>query len=241
MNSKYELNKLPVLVGSLMAAFFIVSASFLPVAAATPTTTFSPSLTYWTARWGVPGLGQYHRTLTDDYTYGFMFNFKGDFAVSERSYSGISISVTNVDGNQVFGGFVDTDIATVGTIQSISITGTGTYVVRLWFDSDHNGEYGTWSSMGLRTGFEADTFGEIIVPSAHYINTYTPITLRYINGVPCSMVLPNCKFTLAQMQHGKVPGITNDVAIALAISVNNNFAGTTLTAQINSVSVTTST
>ena len=54
------------------------------------------------------------------------------------------------------------------------------------------------------------------------------------------MVMSNCKVTLNQMQHGKVPGITSGVEIALAISVNNNVMGTTQTAQINQIAVTTS-
>ena len=236
----------------MVACFFLV-AGLLPVAFATSVTTTTTTTTtatgvttlytiptWWLARWGPPGLGQFHRSLGEG-TYGFMWNWAGDSGASERDYSGISLSATNGNGNQVFAGFADYNIATVGSIQSISITGTGTYVARLWFDASGSGQYGVWSSEGLRTGFGSDTFGEVFVAgSPHNIDIYTPIILRYVNGVPCTMVMSNCKVTLNQMQHGKVPGITSGVEIALAISVNNNVMGTTQTAQINQIAVTTS-
>jgi hypothetical protein len=230
----------PAIVLSVIS--ILVVSSFLLVGVGRisyGSTSTTPVVSYWDARWGPLGGQEAHRAPYSG-QYGFNFNTPiscggGGYVVGEQLYSGTVILTMEDSGTcHITAGFTNYDAGTVGALDNISITGTGSYIVRLWFDNAGNGQYGTWTSEGLRTSFKGASFSTVEVSSPSLITLSTQVTFSYIDGKRC---MSSCVYTLGDVKAGKVDGITGSTVFAIWIGLTTYVSTGFQTVTISSVTV----
>lgn len=210
-----------------------------------------PTVTYFTARWGcgrpngtgLPGcgLGYEHRTTPSFGGSGFDQNIPGSFASSqqiEENGSVYDVLTNNNDQSGLELGFVQYNIGTISSINNITISGSGDYTVKLWFDVTGSG-YGVWNSSSQRVSMGNDTYAIDQANRNHgpkFIDSSTPLLLTFVDGDRCNnMNQGYCVFTLGQLQSAW-KGIGLDPEVAFLIVLDSTRTGT-ISFMINSVTL----
>jgi hypothetical protein len=119
----------------------------------------------------------------------------------------------------------------LGDLLSVNISSDGSPLsMNLWLDSGGDGKFFAFDSNGLYSGLNGDSYG------GHNGETHdltSPFYMLGGNGVGNT-------YTLAQLQSGSATGIDANTRVALWIGITNG-GGTSLTAHITSVTVTSAT
>jgi hypothetical protein len=238
---KCDMNRLGALVSCFVVALFLIGG-IASMQAFASSSSNAPNVTYFVARWGLctdcnrPGF--YHRTAPDG-SYGFNYYQAGNFAMYQQIEQNGSVYslLSNFNGQKGLKlGYVTYNIGTPNTINTISISGSGSYYVKIWFDSNGDGEYGTWSSEGLRTSMGSDSYGIVQGSSPQKISSNTQILMTIVDGMKCSKVMSNCMVTYGQIQQGQVKDLTASTEMALNIQLTETNTVGSVWMMINSVS-----
>ncbi|MGI0092219.1 MAG: hypothetical protein ACREBS_10975 [Nitrososphaerales archaeon] len=175
------------------------------------------------------------------YTQGTLVNAAGpnsppNYTVSESvgSDGAISISYSEPSGDYEDAGFLYF-IGTLGSISAITISSTNPVGVNLWFDSNGDGEFLSWTG-NCNTGIGPDAKG--LGNGLNSITTSTSFFVEETNQTNCGN---NYDFTLAQLQGGACSNINSNTEVALwmgigSFSSGHPASGSTTVKSINGIS-----
>jgi hypothetical protein len=171
---------------------------------------------------GVTGLTYYANNGTNFIRSSTPFDFQTtnyNFSQKDLSNGGILTTLTPRTTGIPYAdlGFGYT-FGTLGNVTSISINGSGTYSINVWFDMNTtddtagNGPFFSWSG-NVMTGVHGDTYG--LGPTITNNGTITPSDSVFL-------MLNGNTYTIAQLQSGAVGGIDNNTLVGFWFGVINH-------------------
>jgi hypothetical protein len=220
--------------GRLLIVAYIVPGLIL-AASATPASAAPAPVTYLNANFGPPNFSGFNF-----YRSSGTINFESPTASVLARARGFEVefsaSAAN-DPNETSSGFSSYDIGTVnagaGSLNVVTVTprtlllsGSASFAMNLWFDSNHDGEYFVWDHSRL-AGLADDVYAiGISGDGALTINSTTPLFIIAQGGTPgCNAV--DYAATLALINTGfctKIPANTN-VARWVGIDISGATTG----------------
>jgi len=149
--------------------------------------------------------------------------------------SGVSTQTINSDGSVTVAvnsapGYADSGFTlysgTLGDLPNFTVSGTGSYGLNLWFDSNNDNSIFQWDSNGVLTSLNGDTYG--LGPSS------SSGTLAISGSSQFYMMSNGQTYSLSDLKNGSVSGISSSTKVTIWIGVNVGSGSTSAT--ISSIS-----